>query len=173
MRWVCWLRVSIILSAILVILLSITHHNQSNAVFPRLEDANYLLARFGDLIFDIGVNTGQDTEAYLNAGYRVLAVEASPVLTTQLTKKFKFSIQNNRLTLLNVGISNVSNTVLPFYLNVHRSEWSSFLPAMGCRLRNGPGYVARAYQDLNMQLEIFAVYLYSVHCEREHAVSID
>ena len=34
--------------------------------------------KHADLIYDVGLNTGQDTDYYLKKGYRVVAFEAEP-----------------------------------------------------------------------------------------------
>lgn len=85
-----------------------------------------------DLIFDIGMHVGQDTAYYLRMGYRVLAVEANPVLADRNRKKFFKPISEGKLTILNNGISDREG-ILPFYINKRLSEWSSFDKATGTR----------------------------------------
>lgn len=85
-----------------------------------------------NLIFDIGLHKGEDTAHYLKKGYNVIAVEANPVLANHCKQKFEYAIKSNRLTILNVGIAN-ENGVLPFYVNLHTSEWSSFDKSIGTR----------------------------------------
>ena len=77
------------------------------------------------LVFDIGMHIGQDTVTYLREGFRVLAIEANPVLAEQNKRKFKRYITDGSLTILNVGIADKEG-VLPFYINKKTSEWSSF-----------------------------------------------
>ena len=36
-----------------------------------------------DLIYDIGMNHGEDTAYYLSKGFRVIAIEANPGLTDE------------------------------------------------------------------------------------------
>ena len=36
-----------------------------------------------DLIYDVGMHNGSDTAYYLHKGFRVLAIEANPVLAKQ------------------------------------------------------------------------------------------
>ena len=36
-----------------------------------------------NLIFDIGMHTGEDTRFYLNIGYDVIAIEANPFLVEE------------------------------------------------------------------------------------------
>ncbi|SAK47200.1 FkbM family methyltransferase [Caballeronia ptereochthonis] len=84
------------------------------------------------LVFDIGVNAGEDTSYYLQKGFRVVGVEANPRIFAQLQITFEQAIAEARLTLLNIGIWNQPMT-LPFYINLDNDHWSSFDPVYGCR----------------------------------------
>jgi FkbM family methyltransferase len=87
-----------------------------------------------DLIFDLGMNHGEDTEFYLAKGFRVVAVEANPQLVQIAENKsfFREMIRENRLIILNTGIWDTANT-LTFYVNTFNDHWSSFDPAKGKR----------------------------------------
>ncbi|HEY2153260.1 MAG TPA: FkbM family methyltransferase [Vicinamibacterales bacterium] len=78
-----------------------------------------------DLIFDIGANNGDDTAYYLREGFRVVAVEANPVLAADIERRFSADTSSGRLTVLNVGIAGRAETV-PFWVNDEQSVWSSF-----------------------------------------------
>ena len=84
------------------------------------------------MIFDIGMHIGQDTKYYLELGYKVIAIEANPELIKSAEILFSKHIKENRLILLNVGISN-KNGIMPFYRNLDKSEWSSFDKEIGTR----------------------------------------
>ena len=84
------------------------------------------------LVFDIGMHKGEDTTHYLKEGYNVLAVEANPILVNYCKHKFEDAIRSGRLTILNTGIAAESG-ILPFYINQHTSEWSSFDKSIGGR----------------------------------------
>jgi FkbM family methyltransferase len=71
------------------------------------------------------MNDGNDTAYYLSRGFRVLAIEANPLLTKAASEKFADFLQSGRLLILNVGIADRSG-VLPFWLNQQNSDWSSF-----------------------------------------------
>ena len=86
-----------------------------------------------NLIFDIGFHKGEDTKYYLEQGYKVVAVEANPMLTDYGKLKFKNYIENGQLILLNIGIAN-ENKILDFWVNDYCSEWSSFDKEIVCRL---------------------------------------
>jgi FkbM family methyltransferase len=85
-----------------------------------------------DWIFDIGMHIGEDTRHYLKKGFKVLAVEANPILAKQNSEKFKKAIDAKQLVILNAGIADKAG-VLPFYVNHRLSEWSSFDKATGTR----------------------------------------
>lgn len=84
------------------------------------------------LIFDIGMHKGEDTSYYLKNGYKVVAVEANPILVGECRVKFADAISSGDLIIVNAGISAGSGT-MPFYVNLHSSEWSSFDKEIGTR----------------------------------------
>jgi FkbM family methyltransferase len=85
-----------------------------------------------ELIFDIGMHIGEDTRYYLKQGFKVLAVEANPILAKKNSEKFKKAINEGQLTILNAGVAEKEG-VLPFYVNHRLTEWSSFDKATGTR----------------------------------------
>jgi FkbM family methyltransferase len=85
-----------------------------------------------DTIFDLGLNDGADASFYLDKGFRVVAVEANPLLYSAAREKLAPQIKSGALWLLNVGIWSERKT-LPFYVNKANDHWSSFDPAYGCR----------------------------------------
>jgi len=40
-----------------------------------------------DLIYDVGLHNGADTAYYLHRGFRVVTIDANPVLTTAALQK--------------------------------------------------------------------------------------
>lgn len=77
-----------------------------------------------DLIFDVGMCEGDDTEYYLSKGFRVLAIEANPYLCLLNSVKFAEHIENGRLSIQNYGVSDEFERI-PFYISP-KSDWSSF-----------------------------------------------
>ena len=73
-----------------------------------------MLAR--NTVFDIGMYDGSDTEYYLSEGYRVVAVEANPVLVERATRRFQQSISEHQLVIINAAI--VRNTIDSVVLNL-------------------------------------------------------
>jgi FkbM family methyltransferase len=78
-----------------------------------------------DLVYDVGMNDGADTAYYLCRGYRVVAVEANPVLAKAAERRFGRAIAERRLTVLAVGIGHGEGTA-PFWVCDDHSPWSSF-----------------------------------------------
>lgn len=85
-----------------------------------------------NLIFDIGFHKGEDTKYYLEQGYKVVAVDAHPLLIEKGVEKFKKYVDSGQLILLNKGIA-YETGVLDFWVNERYTEWSSFDKSMGCR----------------------------------------
>ncbi len=99
-----------------------------------------------NLVYDVGMHTGQDTAYYLSKGYDVIAVEANPELVHQAATRFRVAIKNNRLKILHIGIAADSGEA-DFYISTRKSVWSSFDKANAtkdgggfkvCRLRCVP-----------------------------------
>ncbi|HEX8164155.1 MAG TPA: FkbM family methyltransferase [Beijerinckiaceae bacterium] len=85
-----------------------------------------------DLIFDLGVNQGEDSAFYLAKGFRVVGVEANLALARAVAATFRDEIAAGRYTLLAAGLWSAPGS-LPFYVNLDNHHWSSFDRAYGCR----------------------------------------
>ncbi len=77
-----------------------------------------------DLIFDVGMNNGEDTAHYLSSGYRVVAVEANPQLCDAVAKRFSKQVESNRLFIEWVAIAPCAGTVT-FWINENHREFSA------------------------------------------------
>ncbi len=58
-----------------------------------------------DLIYDVGMDNGDDTAYYLHKGYRVVAIEADPVTAEAGRQRFSAAIQQGKLTIVNCGVA--------------------------------------------------------------------
>lgn len=77
-----------------------------------------------NLIFDIGMNNGDDTEYYLAKNYNVVAIEANPKLCESVSERFSDAISSGQLVILNVAITdNVKDCT--FYINIENNHLSS------------------------------------------------
>jgi FkbM family methyltransferase len=77
------------------------------------------------LVFDIGMNNGDDTAYYLHRGYRVVAVEADPTLARACETRFQSAIASGDLTIVNKAISEQRGEA-DFWICDQLSEWNSF-----------------------------------------------
>ena len=76
-----------------------------------------------DLIYDIGAHHGDDTAWYLQQGYRVIAVEANPMLAKEIEIKFSNAIRQGNLTVLNKAVTEKDNETITFFIS--RDDWRS------------------------------------------------
>jgi len=86
-----------------------------------------------DLIYDIGVFDGLDTDYYLHKGYSVLCVEADPQLCRKLSDKYARQIAAGRVILVNRALS-VDDLPKTLYVNNGLGEWSSLIESTGSRM---------------------------------------
>jgi FkbM family methyltransferase len=81
-------------------------------------------AKNSRLIFDLGLNNGDDTDFYLKRGFDVVALDANPVLCERAQKRFEKAIIDGRLRLLNAAIWDRPGQA-NFYINLDNDHWSS------------------------------------------------
>jgi FkbM family methyltransferase len=84
------------------------------------------------LIYDVGMNNGDDTAYYLHCGFRVVAIEANPILAETASRRFEREIVAGSLIILSVGISD-QDGALPFWICDAHPEWSSFDQSIASR----------------------------------------
>lgn len=77
------------------------------------------------LVYDVGMHNGADTAYYLHKGYRVVGIEANPLLAEQARERFAAELTAGRLSLLNVGVAE-RNEEAEFWICDDVSIWSSF-----------------------------------------------
>jgi len=85
-----------------------------------------------DLIYDVGAHKGEDSDFYLKLGYRVVAIEANPILCEHLKQRFGKEINDGTFTLLDKAIGD-SPGKITFYVNKKRSVWGTADPAWARR----------------------------------------
>ena len=76
------------------------------------------------LIFDLGMNNGDDTGYYLGKGFDVVALEANPSLCRRATERFGAEIAAGKLAVVNAAIWDKSGEVT-FHVNLDNDHWSS------------------------------------------------
>jgi hypothetical protein len=77
-----------------------------------------------DLIYDVGMHTGEDTEFYLRKGFRVVGIEANAQLCEECAHKFSAAIGSGQLQIINKAISHTVGTI-DFFLNEQVSIWGT------------------------------------------------
>ncbi len=85
------------------------------------------MAHYADnsrLIFDLGMNNGDDTAYYLGRGFDVVALDANPKLCERAQARFRTAIDEGRLTILNAAIWEKSGEST-FFINLDNDHWSS------------------------------------------------
>jgi hypothetical protein len=63
-----------------------------------------------DLIIDIGMHNGDDTNYYLHRGFNVLSIEAAPTIVQHAKDRFSEYIQKGKLEILNIAIADTEKT---------------------------------------------------------------
>ncbi|HEX6416273.1 MAG TPA: FkbM family methyltransferase [Candidatus Saccharimonadales bacterium] len=79
------------------------------------------------LVYDVGMDTGQDTAHYLRRGYQVVAFEASPELVEQNHDRFRDEVNDGRLTIVHGAIVDPSSSqgdTVDFFVN-DKSAWGT------------------------------------------------
>jgi FkbM family methyltransferase len=78
-----------------------------------------------DLVFDVGMNNGDDTAHYLYRGFRVVAIEADPTLVDAGRERFADAIRAGQLELVNAAIG-PREEIAEFWICDEKREWNSF-----------------------------------------------
>ena len=77
-----------------------------------------------DLIFDVGMHKGEDSEFYLKKGFRVVGIEAIESFCAAVRDRFPESISTGRLVIVNKAITERPGPVR-FYINETNSVWGT------------------------------------------------
>lgn len=108
-------------------------HDGSEVATARLEvelrpelGSQSQVARDEQLIFDVGLHRGEDTEFYLKKGYRVVAFEANPSLIELCRSRFAQEIRSEDLNIVGGAIAPPTSTgKVKFYVNQNVSVWGT------------------------------------------------
>ena len=83
------------------------------------------MTRDDQLIFDVGLHKGEDTEFYLKKGYRVVAFEANPNLVSLCRGRFSEELRSGQLHIIDGAIAPPADVDrVDFYVN-EKSVWGS------------------------------------------------
>ena len=78
-----------------------------------------------NLIYDLGLHRGEDTEFYLKKGFSVIAVEANPTLATEVRQRYQGYVDAGKLIIENKAISDQDCASIPFYVCDAVSVWGT------------------------------------------------
>src|ERR1700728_4566936 len=88
-----------------------------------------LAKKYGDLVYDVGMHQGEDTDYYLKKGFRVIAFEANPKLVAKSRSRFADAIRDKKLIIVEGAITDkpggTSESTVSFYENAKLSEWGT------------------------------------------------
>jgi FkbM family methyltransferase len=76
-------------------------------------------------IFDVGMNNGDDSAHYLSKGYKVIAVEANPILVMRARTRFQAEINSGQMVIEPLGVCGHTGRGT-FWINEERDVFSSF-----------------------------------------------
>ncbi|MBP8235738.1 MAG: FkbM family methyltransferase [Rhizorhabdus sp.] len=86
-----------------------------------------------DLIYDVGMHKGEDTEYYLAKGFRVVAFEANPALIAAARQRFAAELADGRLVIVEGAISDdTSSDTVTFYQS-SMSVWGTVCDSFEAR----------------------------------------
>jgi FkbM family methyltransferase len=85
--------------------------------------------RRGDLVIDVGMHDGGDTERFLAQGFDVVAIEANPQLVQDAGARFADQIRTGQLVIVGAAIGPERGTA-SFGVCETNSEWSTFSEAL-------------------------------------------
>jgi FkbM family methyltransferase len=80
-----------------------------------------------ELVYDVGMGNGDDSDYYLKKGFNVVGIDASAEACELCTKRFKDEIASGRMVVLNVGVGAVEETREFFVASVEEAI-STFCP---------------------------------------------
>jgi FkbM family methyltransferase len=78
-----------------------------------------------NLIYDLGLHRGEDSEFYLKKGFSVVAVEANPTLASETERRLQSYVKSGQLVIENKAISDRDCVSIPFYVCDNVSVWGT------------------------------------------------
>lgn len=87
-------------------------------------------AKHADLIYDVGLHRGEDTDFYLRKGFRVVAFDANPELVKLCQARFRSQLESGQLSIIEGAIVDIdraacSNGKVAFFKNKSGTSWGT------------------------------------------------
>jgi FkbM family methyltransferase len=93
-----------------------------------------------EMIMDVGMHLGEDTQFYLDKGFRVVAIEAHPQFVVDNRTKFQDYVGKGLLEIVPLAIAEKDGMV-PFYLFPEKGDWGTLDPGYAQRnIARGTAY---------------------------------
>jgi FkbM family methyltransferase len=92
---------------------------------PNREVKKLNMPRQGDLIFDVGMHLGEDTDFYLKKGFRVVAFEANPTFVQHCNARFSEAVASGKLVIASGAVAPGTTSSVPFYINLKNTHWGT------------------------------------------------
>jgi FkbM family methyltransferase len=83
-----------------------------------------------NLIYDIGLHTGRDSEFYLRKGFEVVGVEANPEMAGKAAAYLSEHLAAGKFNIVQKALSDSTGAVVSFYVNNEKDDWSSLSRAV-------------------------------------------
>lgn len=83
--------------------------------------------RHDDLIYDVGMHKGEDTQYYLRKAFRVVAFEANPALVSECRARFAGELQSGRVSIVEGAIVPAAyrEDRVAFFMNERKSVFGT------------------------------------------------
>jgi FkbM family methyltransferase len=78
-----------------------------------------------DLIFDVGMHLGEDTDFYLKKGFRVVGFEANSTFVEHCKARFSDAVASERLVIVHGAVAPGTVSTVPFYVNLVNTRWGT------------------------------------------------
>jgi len=126
-----------------------------------------------NLIFDLGLHHGYDAEFYLNKGFKVIGLEANPLMIERARKNPVLSKaeEEGRLGIVPMALWHEGGQVISFYVNHVKDDWSSINKVWAEKGAHRSEEIAVATITLDELFEKIGVPYY-IKCDLEGADSI-
>lgn len=88
------------------------------------------MTKYKDLIYDVGMHKGEDTNYYLKKGFNVIGFEADPFLVEFCRKRFKREIETGKLIIIEGAIIDFNDNIkkhdkIKFFRNTGITVWGT------------------------------------------------
>jgi FkbM family methyltransferase len=96
------------------------------------------VAKYQDLVYDVGMHKGEDSDYYLKKGFRVIGFEADPILAEHCRSRFSDEVENGRLIVVNAAIVELPDGLtkgktVQFFRNKESSVWGTVVDSRARR----------------------------------------